>query len=187
MEDGTFEFYHETMDVHSYSRPDRARVRHLDLDLKVQFDSKTIEGVATVHSIVFLRDELVLDTRGLIDSLGRKRRRIRAWAGRSDLRRAPHDPAERRRSVRIHYTTSPSASALQWLDPAQTAGKAHPFLYTQSQAIHARSWIPLQDTSRRARHLHGASGDSAGNPRGDERSRTAGRRLPARPPRCRRT
>jgi len=45
----------------------------------------------------------------------------------------------------IHYRTRPSAGALQWLSPSQTYDKTHPFLFSQSQSILARTWLPLQD------------------------------------------
>lgn len=46
----------------------------------------------------------------------------------------------------ISYCTSPNSSAVQWLSPQQTKGGTHPYLFTQCQAIHARSFVPCQDT-----------------------------------------
>ena len=46
----------------------------------------------------------------------------------------------------IYYETSPDAAAVQWLSPQQTSGGVSPFMFTQSEAILARTWIPCQDT-----------------------------------------
>lgn len=143
-------------DHHSYSNPEQVRVARVELDLDVSFERKSLEGSAT---LVLKREgpgtELILDTRDLnieaVETSGPSGEFTAAAfeLGDSDpilgapLTIALSSGAER---VRIHYATSPGASGLQWLSPAQTAGKKHPFLFTQSQAIHARSWIPLQDS-----------------------------------------
>jgi len=137
----------EKMDIHSWSRPDLIRVRHLELDLNVNFDSRVLAGSVTLHLDRSSGDELILDTRGL--AIRRVYNAVSYELGEADpvlgapLRIQLCPDAS---WVGVHYSTSPQASGLQWLDPPQTAGKLHPFLYTQSQAIHARSWIPLQDT-----------------------------------------
>ena len=48
--------------------------------------------------------------------------------------------------IKIEYSTSENSTALQWLPPEQTAGKTHPYLFSQCQAIHCRSMVPCQDT-----------------------------------------
>src|SRR5205823_6792169 len=53
---------------------------------------------------------------------------------------------EKVKYVRLDYATGPRATGLQWMEREQTATKRQPFLYTQSQAIHARSWLPVQDS-----------------------------------------
>ena len=53
------------------------------------------------------------------------------------------------KKVKINYSTSEGTRALDWLVPAQTAGKENPFMYTQGQAVLTRTWIPCQDTPGR--------------------------------------
>ena len=145
-------------DLHSHANAQEIRVKHVHLDLTVDFERKALDGAATLHvePVGSARPtELVVDTRDLT---------VRGAAVSVDG--ADYQPAELAvgaadpimgsaltvqipegvKTVRIEYETSPEASGLQWLDAAQTAGKKHPFLFTQSQAIHARSWIPLQDS-----------------------------------------
>jgi aminopeptidase N len=144
-------------DPHSYAQPDAVRVTHLDLDLKLDFSKRELDGQATLKLDwkTPKAQDLVLDTRDLkiasIDAVaadGKTSPLKYALAPRdkelgSKLTiQAPKHPGQ----VRIVYTTVPEASGLQWLTPAQTADKKLPFMFSQSESIHARSWVPLQDS-----------------------------------------
>jgi aminopeptidase N len=144
-------------DESSYAQPDQVRIADLALDLKLDFDSKTLAGTAT-YTLDWVNPKataLVLDTRALTIEQVEGRNGDGPWHA-LQYALAPADailgskltiqaPA-RASSVRVTYRTSPSASGLQWLTPAMTEGKTLPFMFSQSQAIHARSWVPLQDT-----------------------------------------
>ncbi len=144
-------------DPNSYAQPEQVRVTHLDLDLKVDFARHQLDGRATLKLAWANADAtaLVLDTRDLniarVEALGQDGRAtaLKYALAEPDARlgskltiTTPMRPAQ----VRIVYTTSPDASGLQWLTPAQTADKHAPFMFSQSEAIHARSWVPLQDS-----------------------------------------
>lgn len=137
-------------DPHSYSLPAETRVKHLDLDLKVDFKRRELSGTATWELERTSANRLVLDIRDMkIKSVKAGGRPLPYALGESDpvLGRAltvelPED-ADR---VTVEYVTLPEAAALQWLKPNQTAGGKEPFLFTQSQAVLARTWIPCQDT-----------------------------------------
>ncbi|RYG40632.1 hypothetical protein EON68_03985, partial [archaeon] len=48
-------------------------------------------------------------------------------------------------AIRVYYVAGEGA-AFCWLDPVQTAGKVHPFLFTQGQACLNRTFFPCQDS-----------------------------------------
>jgi len=154
--------YDPAHDYFSFANTDQFITQHLELDLTVDFDTQQLRGSATLamRKLDPNSTDVVLDTRDL---------------GISDARVLLADgvsiPAEHRfgesdgtkgtplivtlpdvaRSatefrLKLEYATSPDSTALQWLPPDLTAGGKHPLMFSQSQTIHARSWVPLQDT-----------------------------------------
>ncbi|MFN8549543.1 MAG: M1 family metallopeptidase [Candidatus Eisenbacteria bacterium] len=138
-------------DPHSYFDDRQPRTRHAHLALLVDFERRILEGDCTLELTAAGAGQLDLDTRGLriesvsvpglpgvpfalseVDPVLGQRLRIHLPPGASQ--------------VTIRYRTTAESMALQWLEPEQTAGKRHPFLFSQCQAIHARTVAPLQDS-----------------------------------------
>jgi aminopeptidase N len=144
----------DARDPATYARPQIARVTHVDLDLALDFAAKAVGGTAMLDVLAAPgATELVLDDRGLAitrvtDAQGAE---LPFKVGPSaEGRGAPlvidMGPGPERRRITIQYSAAPGAEALQWLSPEQTAGKVHPFLFSQGQAILNRTWIPTQDS-----------------------------------------
>jgi aminopeptidase N len=144
-----------TRDPHSFSHPDEVAVDHLKLDLTVDFDQRQLAGRASLRLTDHTAERVILDTRDLTI------RRVTLDDGTGDNTEARFTlgdevkflgrPLEIQiqpgtKWVHVDYTTSPDAAALQWLNPEQTTAGRWPFLLTQSQAILARTWVPVQDT-----------------------------------------
>ncbi len=139
-------------DIHSFAQPDAVVMKHLHLDLAADFSKKILSGKAVLDiENKTAATQLILDTRDLNISkiylddntvttftLGEK---VKYLGQPLTIAVQPST-----KKVTIEYHTSPDAAALQWLEPSQTAGGIKPFLFTQSQAILARTWIPLQDS-----------------------------------------
>jgi leukotriene-A4 hydrolase len=146
-------------DPHSFGNPEQVRVVTVDLDLTVNFEKKMLEGSAV---LTYQRTPgtdgnvpMIVDT----EKLDVKKVEAAGIDGRFVPIKYEFGPTDKilgtplkiyipgaAQQLKVTYSTSPDASALQWLTPEQTAGTQHPYLFTQNEDAHARSWIPLQDS-----------------------------------------
>jgi leukotriene-A4 hydrolase len=139
-------------DPHSFFDDAQPRTKSWRLRLRADFDRKVIRGEATLLFAETAKGALDLDTKGLSVE-----RAVTDGGVPVRFEFGPEEPILGRRlrldlpagtkSVTVSYETSPTAVGLQWLSPEQTEGKRLPFLFSQCQAIHARSVLPCQDSA----------------------------------------
>jgi aminopeptidase N len=142
----------DAVDVHSFAKPLEARVSHVGLDLMVDFATKRVGGTATLEierkpgAKEIILDDKGLEIQSVTDAAG-KPLDYKVGAADPNLG-APLLIALRpdTNKIAIKYRSAVDSGALQWLTPAQTAGKQRPYLFSQGESIENRSWIPTQDS-----------------------------------------
>lgn len=139
-------------DEHTLSNYTKVFTTHLHLDISVDFDSKKIYGTA-IHSIENPTgmNQIIFDTKYLdiLDvTLDDGEQTVFKMGSPDELLGTPLivNITSSTEKINISYSTTEKSEALDWLIPSQTAGKQHPFMYTQGQSIFTRSWIPIQGT-----------------------------------------
>ncbi|WP_294957651.1 hydrolase/aminopeptidase [uncultured Flavobacterium sp.] len=140
-------------DEHSYSKPELAVVKHLDLDIKVDFDTQTISGKAswTIDNISkgneIIFDENTLNITKVTLGDEEKETKFELGAATEFHGKPLHITIEPNTTkVNIYYNTTKDGVALQWLKPEQTADKKKPFVFSQGESVWSRTWIPCQDS-----------------------------------------
>lgn len=132
-------------DPHTYSDPNEAKVTHLEWEAAVDFDTRIITAVATYDiETSDDADDITLDINRLkISKVEVDGKAVEFAVGpeKKYLGQALTIPiTSASKQVSISYTTDPEAGALLWVEGDK------PFLFTQSQAILGRTWLPCQDS-----------------------------------------
>ncbi|RUS20447.1 peptidase family M1-domain-containing protein [Endogone sp. FLAS-F59071] len=131
---------------------------HLHLDLAIDFARKILSGHVVLSLITLVEnvDRVVLDTSYVdvyaVEKEGEKLKfdiadRHQAFGSALTINLPePIVAAGTKFNIKVLYATTEQCTAIQFLEPSQTVGKKHPYLFSQCETIHARSFVPCQDT-----------------------------------------
>ncbi len=137
-------------DPHSYTDLTQGRIKHIDLRIKADFEAHTLKIEADYQLAEPVSGSFFLDTSQIkLDSAHANGQTLQWEFDEQDEllgERLHLGGLQDASSFTLTFATAPEARALQWLPGVQTAGGEHPFLFSQCQAIHARSVFPCQDT-----------------------------------------
>ncbi|AEO56939.1 hypothetical protein MYCTH_2302478 [Thermothelomyces thermophilus ATCC 42464] len=145
-------------DPNTLSNYDQWRTRHTTANFKVDFAAKCLRG-SVILELESQTDkasrEIILDSSYVDVSAIKLNSTPSQWVIKdrtgpngSPVHVAVPNGAAKGEVVKleIELATTEKCTALQWLTPAQTSNKKAPFMFSQCQAIHARSIFPCQDT-----------------------------------------
>lgn len=153
------ELKNNPIDPNSFARADLAKVTHLDIKWRIDFQKKILGGFVTLtgKKVDSQADSIFLDTMDLeiisvnqiIDSNTKKNISSKLYPSvpnfgsklAIDINHIKSDEFK----IQIDYNTKEISRALMWMTSEQTGGKL-PFMFSQCQAINARSMLPCQDT-----------------------------------------
>ncbi|CAB5396476.1 unnamed protein product [Rhizophagus irregularis] len=145
-------------DPSTLSNINEIQTSHIGLNLRVDFEHKILDGSVTLRLITIADNvnKVILDTKSLIiKSVSQDGKQLKFnlnneidCFGATGLHIELEKPLATgtKFELEISYNTTIQGTAIQWLEPSQTVGKKHPYLFTQCQEIHARSLLPCQDT-----------------------------------------
>ncbi|KAK5119579.1 hypothetical protein LTR85_007408 [Meristemomyces frigidus] len=151
---------HQPRDPNTLANYNAWRTKHTTADFEIDFDAKRLKGTVhlTLARLAKGEKKVVLDT-SYLDVLGVKIGGSQARFDVSTSRMEPYgspltisldgqhgSDTDSDLTLSIGVQTTKDCTALQWLTPAQTSNKKHPYMFSQCQAIHARSLFPCQDT-----------------------------------------
>ncbi|KAK5953252.1 Leucyl aminopeptidase yscIV [Knufia fluminis] len=149
---------HTPRDPNTLSNYNNWKTTQTAVSLEILFDSQILRGTVS-HTLKSLTNsetkEILLDTSHVqIDhvSINNKPHKfellspLEPYGSPLKIHLDAGIPNEQQIDVEIAFATTSSCTALQWLTPTQTSNKKHPYMFSQCQAIHARSIFPCQDT-----------------------------------------